>query len=187
MGYEFCCIAGVFYTKKANTKYNFPTSEGTFPPLPAHLRLDTADSWDEIKLFVQNEAHAAASRMGNAMRTGQLAVQQEAQIITSAQNNPAVTNSNSGQPTSSGSCLTSSHDYVNADLQTTTNSSSSEVIVEIESEFQIPMDFSYFGQRLQDETAAAEAATDMFLDYTNYKSQQGARGPDQELLSEEDV
>jgi hypothetical protein len=75
--------AGVFYTKKANTKYNFQSSAGAFPPLPAHLRLDRADSHEEIKLFVQAQAKLAAHRH---LRE------------------PCV--ESKVQPTSSGSCLT---------------------------------------------------------------------------------
>lgn len=47
--------AGVFYTRK-KTKHNFPELEATFPPLPCHLRFDSADDLEEIKLFVQKQA-----------------------------------------------------------------------------------------------------------------------------------
>lgn len=77
--------AGVFYTKKANTKYNFQTSVGAFPPLPAHLRLDRPDTHEEIKLFVQAQAKLAARRH---LRESCM----ESKV----------------QPTSSGSCLTGS-------------------------------------------------------------------------------
>jgi len=54
--------AGIFYTNK-KTRYNFPVLEGTFPPLPAPLRLDNADHSDEIKNFVQKEAREAAVKV----------------------------------------------------------------------------------------------------------------------------
>lgn len=60
--------AGVFYTNKPDKKYNFRDLEREFPPLPPHLRLDNAESMNEIKCFVQKqakEAAAAARRMWN--------------------------------------------------------------------------------------------------------------------------
>lgn len=59
---------GVFYTNKPDKKYNFRDLEREFPPLPPHLRLDNAESMNEIKCFVQKqakEAAAAARRMWN--------------------------------------------------------------------------------------------------------------------------
>jgi hypothetical protein len=54
--------AGIFYTNK-KTKYNFPSLEPTFPPLPQQLRLDNPDDNEEIKLFVQKEARDAARKI----------------------------------------------------------------------------------------------------------------------------
>lgn len=56
--------AGVFYTKKGpNSRYNFRASEGAFPPLPLHLRLDRPEDMEEIKTFVQRQAQEAARRV----------------------------------------------------------------------------------------------------------------------------
>lgn len=54
--------AGIFYTNK-KTMYNFPNLKGTFPVLPAQLRLDNPDDSDEIKAFVQREAREAARKV----------------------------------------------------------------------------------------------------------------------------
>lgn len=54
--------AGIFYTNK-KTKYNFSNLRGTFPALPAQLRLDNPDDSEEIKTFVQREAHIAAQKV----------------------------------------------------------------------------------------------------------------------------
>lgn len=56
--------AGVFYTKKGpNSRYNFRASEGAFPPLPSHLRLDRPEDMEDIKNFVQRQAQEAARRV----------------------------------------------------------------------------------------------------------------------------
>lgn len=54
--------AGVFYTNK-KTKFNFPELNGTFPSLPSKLRLDVPGHSEEIKMFVQREAKAAARKV----------------------------------------------------------------------------------------------------------------------------
>lgn len=54
--------AGIFYTNK-KTKYNFPSLETTFPPLPKKLRLDNPEDNEEIKVFVQKEARDAARKI----------------------------------------------------------------------------------------------------------------------------
>lgn len=43
-------------------EYNNPELEGTFPPLPSHLRLDSVGDLDEITKFVQKQAREAACR-----------------------------------------------------------------------------------------------------------------------------
>lgn len=82
---EMDVLSGVFYTKKANTKYNFQTSVGAFPALPSHLRLDRPETHEEIKLYVQARAKEAALR-----HLRESCVESEV------------------QPTSSGSCFTGS-------------------------------------------------------------------------------
>lgn len=160
-------ISGVFYTKKSNAKYNFQSSKGAFPPLPTHLQLDKADSMEEIKLFVQHQARAAARRM----ETTTMYSTTTDELAPAEIGNPLAASNRLHEPSSSGSCITG-----NSELIIT---SSSEQLVEIDSEFQIPMDLDYLGRCFHaDLDTAEETEKNMFLDYTNYLSQQGA--PDQQ-------
>lgn len=149
--------AGVFYTKKPNTKYNFQSSEGAFPPLPSHLHLDGVDSMEEIKLFVQNQARQAARRIGNAAMGSSTAASSS-------------TDANSlHEPASSESCITGDSAALSVDGDDDLPSTSSSE-QRVDSEFQnIPMDLDYLGQCLHAETAE-ETAKNMFLDYSNYKA-----------------
>lgn len=154
--------AGVFYTKKSNTKYNFDISEGTFPPLPTHLRLDRPENMTAIKLFVQGQAKLAARRMGST--------------ASAATSETTDSNRINQQSPSSSSCLTGSDSTISVSASADLHTASTEVGVEIDSEFeQLPLDLDFLelGHCLQlhDENVAEEAASAMF-DYTNYVSQQ---------------
>ena len=185
-------FSGVFYTKKSNTKYNFNSSVGAFPPLPPHLHLDRADNMEEIKLFVQNQARGAARRMGNiAMGTtttrpptpdGDQDRSATNQLTIDA--SPSTDANNlMHEPTSSESCVTGADDSLTSAL--CMNYSSSEPLVEIDSQFHIPMDLDYLGQCLEEEVTAEEIAKNMFLDYPNYFDQQAA-APEQPLSEAEE-
>lgn len=179
--HDFCRISrsGVYYTKRSNTKlYNFQVSEGAFPPLPPHLRLDRPSDMEEIKLFVQHEAktvaRTVASRMESGVRTPPRARHQTRTTTTVDSVEATPSNSNQVEPTSSGSCLTGNSDSADsvsamtADLQAASISSTSPDvnIVDDSTEFSnMPMDLDFL---------AAEEAAKMFSDYTNYVTlQQG--------------
>jgi hypothetical protein len=121
-----------------------------------------------IKLFVQGQAKLAARRMG---------------ITATSETDSNLIN----QSPSSSSCLTGSDSTNSVSASADLHTASTEVGVEIDSEFeQLPLDLEFLelDHCLHDENVAEEAASAMF-DYTNYVSQQGDM--DFQMLPEDEV
>ena len=57
-----CARDAVEFYSGQDFEYNNPELEGTFPPLPSHLRLDSVDDLKRITKFVQKQAREAACR-----------------------------------------------------------------------------------------------------------------------------
>lgn len=157
--------AGVFYTNKPNTKYNFRALEAAFPPLPSHLSLDRPDNMDEIKYFVQRQAKlaaAAARRMCNNYTSGATHPHhQELQEVAKV--------SDVNSTSTSESCLTDGS-VSRTDLPTTPDAEYDGGFLDA-----IPMDLDYLQGGLP--AVDAEAAENWIAEYTNYWNTQPAEGP----------
>lgn len=155
--------AGVFYTNKPNTKYNFRALEAGFPPLPSHLSLDRPDNMDEIKCFVQRQAKLAAAAARGMCTSGANRPHHHQELQEMAK----VSDVNS--TSTSESCI-SDGSVSGTDLPATPD-------VEYDGGFldAIPMDLDY----LQGGVPAvdAEVADNWIAEYTNYWTTQLAEGP----------
>jgi hypothetical protein len=161
----FLVVAGVFYTNKPDTKYNFRALEAAFPPLPSHLSLDRPDNMDEIKYFVQRQAKlaaAAARGMCNNDTSGATHPHHHQELQEVAK----VSDVNS--TSTSESCLTDGS-VSGTDLPTTPDAEYDGGFLDA-----IPMDLDYLQGGLP--AVDAEAAENWIAEYTNYWNTQPAEG-----------
>lgn len=155
--------AGVFYTKKGpNSRYNFRASQGAFPPLPSHLRLDRPEDMEEIKTFVQRQAQEAARRVKGVNTLRRPVDEDDDDEVhvdrKSATSKPTPAPTPTPTPTPTPAVDKSSTSVNVADRAASSHmpDSASESAMDANNIANIPMDIEYMSWSLFSETFASE-------------------------------